>query len=387
MKKLIGLFVLSILLCCLSTTFGQDRNIPEPVDTTTQTVFRSVEILPAFPGGEQAFAKFLTNHLLYPPLAWQQGIQGKVFAQFVVERNGSLTHIKILRDPGSGLGDEAVRVLKMSPHWKPGIQNGKPVRVLFVVPITFTIQIDTAALAKSIVKDGIYLLNVTQPPSFIGGIPALTDALNKNINYDKNVVNDTTPTRIYTEFIVEKDGALSNVNLLYNSDKTLGNEVAQALSKTIGWKPGISEHNNTQTTERVLYFLPIDLTSKGVNIPRMLTTQDSINAHLVFTQVDTLATFPGGEKAFAHFIVNTIHYYPETGKQKNITVQVFAQFIVEPDGYVSHIHIIDGPKPGLGLWEETARILLLSPNWIPAKKNGQAVRYSFTTPITYSLER
>jgi len=124
-------------------------HIDEPVgnaDITAVTeagdgdkIFNAVEISPIFPGGEEAFGKFLRDHIRYPAVAKENNTQGRVFIQFVVERDGSLTDLKILRDPGSGLGEEAMRVLKISPHWRPGIQNGKPVRVQYTVPVNFSL--------------------------------------------------------------------------------------------------------------------------------------------------------------------------------------------------------------------------------------------------------
>lgn len=101
--------------------------------------FTAVEINPEYPGGEGALGKFLQKNIHYPTIAKENNIQGKVYVQFIVERDGSLTDVKVLREPGSGTGDEAMRVLKMSPHWKPGIQNGKPVRVQYTIPVNFTL--------------------------------------------------------------------------------------------------------------------------------------------------------------------------------------------------------------------------------------------------------
>jgi len=115
---------------------SETRNI---VEADPSEVFKAVEINPEYPGGEAAFGKFLQKNMRYPPIAKENGIQGKAYLQFIVERDGSLTDISVVREPGSGLGDEAMRVLKMSPHWKPGIQNGKPVRVQYTVPINFTL--------------------------------------------------------------------------------------------------------------------------------------------------------------------------------------------------------------------------------------------------------
>jgi protein TonB len=107
--------------------------------TNTDKPFIVAENNPEYPGGEAAFAKFLQNHIRYPNLAKENGVQGRVFVQFVVERDGSLTDLQIVRNPGSGLGEEAVRVLKISPHWKPGSQNGKLVRVQYTVPVNFAL--------------------------------------------------------------------------------------------------------------------------------------------------------------------------------------------------------------------------------------------------------
>ncbi|RYE26650.1 MAG: TonB family protein [Sphingobacteriaceae bacterium] len=102
--------------------------------------FASVEILPGFPGGEAAFGNFLAKTLRYPKEARDQKITGRVIVSFIVEEDGKLNDIKVLRDIGGGCGAEAIRVLSESPAWSPGIQNGKPVRVAFTMPINFTLE-------------------------------------------------------------------------------------------------------------------------------------------------------------------------------------------------------------------------------------------------------
>lgn len=115
------------------------KDIAGVTEGDPKEIFNAVEIQPTFPGGEEAFGKFLRDHIRYPAVAKENNVQGRAFLQFVVEIDGSLTDMKIIRDPGSGLGEEAARVLKISPHWKPGIQNGKKVRVQFTVPVNFTL--------------------------------------------------------------------------------------------------------------------------------------------------------------------------------------------------------------------------------------------------------
>ncbi|HEY4618758.1 MAG TPA: energy transducer TonB, partial [Flavobacterium sp.] len=92
-----------------------------------------IEVKPEFPGGMDKFYGYVAKNYRAPE---EEGLKGKVYVTFVVEKDGSLTDIKVLRDIGYGTGKEAIRVLKSCPRWNPGVQNGKPVRVLYSLPIT-----------------------------------------------------------------------------------------------------------------------------------------------------------------------------------------------------------------------------------------------------------
>jgi periplasmic protein TonB len=121
----------------VGTGENTDGGITEGTDE--KSVFTAVEIEPSPMGGMEKFYSFLGNKIKYPTAAKEIGTQGRVVLTFVVERDGSLTDIKALRDPGNGLGDEAIRVLKLAPHWNPGIQNGKKVRVQYTIPVMFSL--------------------------------------------------------------------------------------------------------------------------------------------------------------------------------------------------------------------------------------------------------
>lgn len=103
-------------------------------------IFTVVEEQPAFPGGDEARIKFLQDNIKYPEEAKELGVQGKVFVTFVVEVDGSITDVKVLRGIGAGCDEEAIRVVKSMPKWVPGKQRGVPVRVQFNLPIKFTLQ-------------------------------------------------------------------------------------------------------------------------------------------------------------------------------------------------------------------------------------------------------
>jgi len=103
-------------------------------------IFTVVEEQPNYPGGDEARIKFLQANMKYPEEAKELGVQGKVFVTFVVEVDGSITDVKVLRGIGSGCDDEAIRVVKSMPKWVPGKQRGVPVRVQFNLPINFKLQ-------------------------------------------------------------------------------------------------------------------------------------------------------------------------------------------------------------------------------------------------------
>ena len=106
-----------------------------------EVVFVVVESMPEFPGGQQALFKYLGDNVKYPVIAQENGIQGRVICQFVVNKDGSIVDIEVVRSGGDpSLDKEAVRVVKSMPKWKPGKQRGKPVRVKFTVPINFKLQ-------------------------------------------------------------------------------------------------------------------------------------------------------------------------------------------------------------------------------------------------------
>jgi len=103
-------------------------------------VFFIVEDMPEFPGGELALRKYIANAIKYPVIAQENGIQGKVYVTFVVDKDGSISDARIARGVDASLDKEALRVVGTLPKWKPGKQRGKPVRVSYTVPINFVLQ-------------------------------------------------------------------------------------------------------------------------------------------------------------------------------------------------------------------------------------------------------
>ncbi len=113
---------------------------PAPKPEVSNKVFDVVEEMPSFPGGTGALMSFLSSNIKYPVVAQENGVQGRVIVGFVVERDGSITDVKVMRSVDPSLDREAQRVVKAMPRWKPGKQNGSAVRVKYTVPVVFRLQ-------------------------------------------------------------------------------------------------------------------------------------------------------------------------------------------------------------------------------------------------------
>ena len=113
---------------------------PEPPKEEETKVFDVVEQMPSFPGGPSALMQYLSSNIKYPVVAEENGVQGRVVCTFVVERDGSITDVRVIRSVDPSLDKEAVRVVKSMPKWIPGKQNGSAVRVKYTVPVTFRLQ-------------------------------------------------------------------------------------------------------------------------------------------------------------------------------------------------------------------------------------------------------
>ncbi len=100
----------------------------------------SVDVYPEFPGGMEAWSKYIQRNLRYPSMAQEEGVGGKVFLSFVVEKDGTISDVKLVKGIGYGCDEEAMRVIKKSPRWKAGMQNNLPVRVRYSMPINYTIS-------------------------------------------------------------------------------------------------------------------------------------------------------------------------------------------------------------------------------------------------------
>ncbi|MEI7596411.1 MAG: energy transducer TonB [Bacteroidota bacterium] len=131
-------YLLFACLCLIQFVgFGQENIKMLNKDSVVSLEF---EVSPTFQGGADSLRNFLIRNVQYPEVAKQNEIHGVVYVGFVIEKDGLISNVKVLRGIGGGCDEEAIRVVKLMPKWNPGYSKGKPVRVSFVVPIKFMFQ-------------------------------------------------------------------------------------------------------------------------------------------------------------------------------------------------------------------------------------------------------
>jgi protein TonB len=134
MKNIFYLALLAVLL------FGFSSNKSYAQNDSAVYNFVTMKNPPTYPDGLPKFYKFISSNITYPAEAKEKKVEGNVHISFIVEKDGALSNIKILRKLGAGTDEEAIRVLKLVKKWNPGIQNGKPVRVQYNLPIRFSLK-------------------------------------------------------------------------------------------------------------------------------------------------------------------------------------------------------------------------------------------------------
>jgi len=176
---------------------------------------------PEYPGGMNAMTKYLKDAIVYPQEALNDSIEGRVFVSFVIEKDGRISKVKVLRNIGGICGHETARAVLMMPPWKPGEQQGKKVRTQFILPVYFmTIdeKEDDGSNKQPTLKikhTGTIVEGALLAPEYFGGDKQLLKYLGKRIG--KKLKGNTTPVSV--RFYIAKDGKISNVEVFGGTDK------------------------------------------------------------------------------------------------------------------------------------------------------------------------
>jgi len=257
-------FLMVSFICFAQFMFSQHReptikSDPDAVVNGSEDINR-VDSRPEFPGGPEAlYNDFIKNNYRMPIV---KNLKGKVYISFVVEKDGTLSDIKILRDIGYGTGDEAIRVLKLSPRWISAKRDNKYVRWNYSFPITvngiepeeatnfYNVTNNNPVAAVIEEENPVYnTAGIEVKPEFPGGQEALDRFLKDNFNNPKKDLKG----KVYATFIIEKDGSLSDIKILRDIGHGTGTEAIRVLKNSPKWSPG----KQNDKTVRVLYSIPI----------------------------------------------------------------------------------------------------------------------------------
>jgi len=211
------LLVVSILLF-----FGANAQS----DTGHSTPYTFVERMPE---AGYDYQDYLNKHIVYPDEARSKNIQGKSIIRFVVNEDGSISDCNVVRKAGYGMDEEALRVVRSFPAWKPGMQNGKAVKVYFAIPVIFNLA------DVSVEKKDAMLIVTDQMPS-----PGynLVEYIAANVQYPRTARKKGKQGVVRTRFVVNEDGSISNCEIVDSVSQELDEEAMRVVKSMPKWKPG-----------------------------------------------------------------------------------------------------------------------------------------------------
>ena len=219
------------------------------------------DIDPMYPGGTHEMTRFISNSLRYPREAAEKDIQGLVVYNFVVELDGSLSNFEIMHRAHPLLDEEALRIIKSMPAWRPAVYKGENVRSTQYVPMYFKLNKNarstTTAQQRKVMpidpNEEIFTI-VDKMPEFPTGEEGLSKFISEFIQYPVRAKQEGIQGRILCAFIVRKDGTISNLEVINGLDNDLDNEALRVLSMMPKWSPGIDNKKPVS----VKCILPID---------------------------------------------------------------------------------------------------------------------------------
>ena len=222
------------------------------------------DIDPMYTGGSHEMTRFISNNLRYPREAAEKDIQGLVVYNFVVELDGSLSNFEIIHRAHPLLDEEALRIIKSMPPWRPAVYKGKNVRSTQYVPMYFKLNKNAGRRTSTAQQRKIMPIDpneeiftiVDQMPEFPTGEEGLGKFISEFIKYPVRAKQEGIQGRILCAFIVRKDGTISNLEVVNGLDNELDNEALRVLSMMPKWKPGVNDNKAVS----VKCLLPIDFT-------------------------------------------------------------------------------------------------------------------------------
>jgi len=207
-----------------------------------------------------------------------------------------------------------------------------------------------------------------QMPEFPGGMGECMKFLSKNIRYPEEAMKNDVQGRVIIQFVVKKDGSISNPTVAKSVDPLLDEEALRVINAMPKWKPGMHEGKAVN----VKYTIPVSFK----------LTNESVDENGVYMVCDQMPMYPGGMLECMKYLQKNIQY-PQEAKEKGIHGRVIVQFIVEKDGSIKDTKVVRGIDPSLD--NEALRVINAMPKWEPGKHKGEAVSVKYTVPVAFKL--
>ena len=317
----------------------------------SDSVYSYVEQMPK-PGYD--ITGYVNKHLKYPDSAADNNIQGRVIVKFVVNEDGSISNCKVEKGIGGGCDEEALKVLKSMPKWDAGIHNGHEVKVLTMLPVTFTLT-GTGQIYE-------YVDQMPRPSydllKFIKGYAAYLDSIGNNKIRAAAIIR----------FVVNEDGKISGPKVIKSTGSSLDSE---ALNVVMNMPPFRAGKKNGKPVK--VYFTA----NVGVGPVEKKEGSDAPASKDADRDQKPEPTFN-----MSSYLQKNMRY-PSDARENNIQGKVVVGFVVDEEGRVNNCSILKGI--GGGCDEEALRIVKEMPNWKPGKIEGKPVKVYFTLPIQFKL--
>ena len=210
---------------------------------TEKLIFTVVEEMPEFTGGMGECMKFINKNIQYPPEAIEKEIQGRVIVQMVITDEGDVTDAKVVRGVDPLLDKEALRVINLMPKWTPGKQRGKAVNVKYTIPVMFRlsggndVEAESKDTPANVDEKAIFTV-CEEMPTFPGGMTECMKFLSKNVDYPKEAQDNGIQGRVIVQFVVKKDGSITDAKVVRGVDPSLDKEALRIINLMPKWTPG-----------------------------------------------------------------------------------------------------------------------------------------------------
>ena len=246
------------------------------------------------------------------------------------------------------------------------------------------IQVVTYAPQPKDVEQGEVFLAVEEQPMFPGGMEAMMKFLQANVKYPEQAQSNGMQGRVIVQFVVNKDGSISNDTIVRSVDPLLDAEALRVVRSMPNWTPGKQRGKEV----RVRFTLPVTFRLDGGEESKPVEVKQVVKAPTqgdeIFNVVEHQPEYPGGMGELMKFIQRNIRY-PKEAQEQGKQGRVIVQFVVEKDGSITEAKVERSADPQLDA--EALRIVNAMPNWTPGKQRGEPVRTRFTLPVTFRLNK